>query len=169
MVIYLQSYLVRKVSKNMSDLVVLVQNVGPIKVPLPKYATPGSAGFDLQAAIDKPLKIAPKGFGAQNWELIPTGLAIEIPFGYEGQVRPRSGLALKYGVSIVNSPGTIDSDYRGSLSVIVINHGIEYFTINPLDRIAQMVISPVVQCNLVLVDDLSTTERGSGGFGSTGK
>lgn len=152
----------------MNDLVIRVQNVGSVNVQLPKYATPGSAGFDLQAAIDNPIKIAPRGFGYQNWELIPTGLAMEIPIGFEGQIRPRSGLALKHGISIINTPGTIDSDYRGPIGVILINHGTEYFTINPLDRIAQMIICPVTQAQLVIVDKLEDTERGAGGFGSTG-
>jgi len=145
----------------MSDLLVRIQKVGNVDVPLPKYATIGSAGFDLQAAIDSPIRIA-------NWELIPTGFAIEIPPGFEGQIRPRSGLALKSGISIINSPGTIDSDYRGPISVIMINHGIEYFTVNPLDRIAQMIISPVVQAQFELVESLSETVRGTGGFGSSG-
>ncbi|MCK9567672.1 dUTP diphosphatase [Candidatus Pacearchaeota archaeon] len=152
----------------MTDMIVRVQFVGSVKVALPKYQTTGSAGFDLQAAIDRPIKLSPRGLGSQNWELIPTGLSMEIPAGFEAQIRPRSGLALKSGISIVNSPGTIDSDYRGPIGVILINHGVEAFTINPLDRIAQMIISPVVQVQLELVDVLGDTERGAGGFGSTG-
>lgn len=152
----------------MTDLIIRVQRVGSVKVDLPQYQTTGSAGFDLQAAIAQPITISAKGLGSQNWELIPTGLAMEIPEGFEAQIRPRSGLALKSGISIVNSPGTIDSDYRGPIGVIIINHGIENFIIKPLDRIAQMIISPVVQAKLELVEALGDTARGAGGFGSTG-
>jgi dUTP pyrophosphatase len=153
---------------------VCVKRVGSVEVPLPKYQTSGSAGFDLHAAIEDPIKLYPKGGngGIQanyiNWTLIPVGLAFEIPPGFEGQIRPRSGLALKNGISIVNTPGTIDSDYRGDLSVILINLGNETFIINPLDRIAQMIICPVVQAELLLVENLNDTIRGDGGFGSTG-
>jgi len=152
----------------MTDMIVRVQRVGYINVDIPKYQTTGSAGFDLQAAIDRPIKLVPRGLSAKNWELIPAGFAIEIPEGFEAQIRPRSGLALKSGISIVNSPGTIDSDYRGPIGVILINHGIDVFTINPLDRIAQMIISPVVQVKLECVESLTDTARGAGGFGSTG-
>ena len=145
-----------------------VQRVGSVEVPIPKYQTEGSSGFDLHAAIESPIKISPRGYGAKSWELIPAGLIFEIPQGFEGQIRPRSGLALKYGISVVNSPGTIDSDYRGPISVIIINHGVDTFTINPLDRIAQMIITPVVQVQFEFVDSLTDTERGAGGFGSTG-
>lgn len=160
---FLQGYL-----DNMTNLILKVKLVGAVKVDLPKYQTPGSAGFDLQAAIDSPIKLLPRGLGAKNWELIPTGLSMQIPEGFEGQIRPRSGLALKNCISVVNSPGTIDSDYIGSIGVILINHGIDVFTINPLDRIAQMVISPVVQVGFELVDSLTETIRGAGGFGSSG-
>jgi dUTP pyrophosphatase len=152
----------------MINMMVCVKLVGSVKVDLPKYQTVGAAGFDLQAAIENPIQLKPKGLGAKNWELIPTGLSIQIPEGFEAQIRPRSGLALKNGISIVNSPGTIDSDYIGPIGVILINHGIDTFVINPLDRIAQMIISPVVQVQLVLVDELTNTVRGAGGFGSTG-
>jgi dUTP pyrophosphatase len=124
---------------------VRVKIVGSVKVDLPKYQTIGAAGVDLHAAIESPIKLKPKGLGSNNWVLIPTGLSMEIPEGFEAQIRPRSGLSLKNGISIVNSPGTLDSDYRGPIGVILINHGVETFTINPLDRIAQMIISPVVQ------------------------
>jgi dUTP pyrophosphatase len=147
-----------------------IQRTGSIEVPIPKYQTEGSAGFDLYAAIKEPIILYRHCLGDQikNWVLIPTGLIFEIPQGYEGQIRPRSGLALKNGISIVNSPGTIDQDYRGPVGVILINHGIDAFTINPLDRIAQMIISPVIQVEFDLVDGLSETARGAGGFGSTG-
>ncbi len=132
-------------------------------LPLPSYATPLSAGMDLRAAIDKPVKIEPG-----ERVLIPTGLMMEIPAGFEGQVRPRSGLALKKGLTLVNSPGTIDADYRGEVKVILINLGKESVEINRGDRIAQLVIVPVVQVNLEVSHELSETERGDGGFGSTG-
>tara|TARA_R110002124_G_scaffold2916_3_gene19945 strand:+ start:2262 stop:2708 length:447 start_codon:yes stop_codon:yes gene_type:complete len=130
-------------------------------LPLPSYETSGSAGMDVRAAEE--LVIAPGERG-----LVGTGMAFAIPEGYEMQVRPRSGLALKKGISIPNSPGTIDSDYRGELKVILINHGAEEFVIARGDRIAQIVIAPVQRGNLVMVDDLDDTARGSGGFGSTG-
>jgi dUTP pyrophosphatase len=134
-------------------------------LPLPTYQTASSAGLDLQAAIapQTTLVIEP---GSR--ELVPTGLAIELPEGFEAQIRPRSGLALKKGVTLVNTPGTIDADYRGEIGVIVINHGAEPFEIVRGDRIAQMIVAPVVQARLVEVDDLSSSDRGAGGFGSTG-
>ena len=145
------------------SLTIRVQCVGPVQVPLPSYQTPGSAGLDLHAALQQPLTLAP---GAR--ELLPTGLALAIPRGFEGQVRPRSGLALKYGLSLVNAPGTIDSDYRGEVKVIVINHGTEAVTIRPLDRIAQLVIARFERAELQQVEVLDQTERGAGGYGSTG-
>ncbi len=134
-------------------------------LPLPTYQTASSAGLDLQAAIapQTTLVIEP---GSR--ELVPTGLAIELPEGFEAQIRPRSGLALKKGVTLVNTPGTIDADYRGEIGVIVINHGADPFEIVRGDRIAQMIVAPVVQARLVEVDDLSSSDRGAGGFGSTG-
>ena len=134
-------------------------------LPLPTYQSASSAGLDLQAAIapQTTLVIEP---GSR--ELVPTGLAIELPEGFEAQIRPRSGLALKKGVTLVNTPGTIDADYRGEIGVIVINHGSEPFEIVRGDRIAQMIVAPVVQARLVEVDDLSSSDRGAGGFGSTG-
>ena len=131
------------------------------EIPLPSYETSGSAGMDVRAA--EALTIAP---GKRTLE--GTGFAFAIPAGYEIQVRPRSGLALKKGISIPNTPGTIDSDYRGELKVILINHGEEDFIVERGDRIAQIVVAPVQRGNLVEVDDLDDTERGSGGFGSTG-
>lgn len=130
-------------------------------LPLPSYETAGSAGMDVRAAEE--LVIAPGQRG-----LVGTGLAFAIPHGYEIQVRPRSGLALKKGISIPNSPGTIDSDYRGELKVILLNHGDEDFVIERGDRIAQIVVAPVQRGILLEVADLDETQRGSGGFGSTG-
>jgi len=135
-------------------------------VPLPSYETPGAAGADLRANFPDRggIELAP---GARA--LVPTGLRIEIPDGYEVQIRPRSGLALKHGITLPNSPGTIDSDYRGPLGVIVMNAGAEPFRIVHGDRIAQMVVAPVVQARFELAGDLSETARGAGGFGSTGR
>ena len=130
-------------------------------LPLPSYATPGAAGMDVVAAED--LVLAP---GARH--AIATGFAMAIPHGYEVQVRPRSGLALKHGISVPNTPGTIDSDYRGELKVILINHGQAPFEVRRGDRIAQLVLSPVVRASWLKVDELDETSRGEGGFGSTG-
>jgi dUTP pyrophosphatase len=134
-------------------------------LPLPSYQSAHAAGLDVVAGVPEtaPVELEP---GARV--LIPTGFALEIPAGYEAQVRPRSGLALKHGVTLLNSPGTIDSDYRGELMVILINHGSEPFLIRRGDRIAQLVIAPVAQVAVVAVDALTDTERGQGGFGSTG-
>ena len=129
---------------------------------LPRYAHPGDAGADVFAAGH--VVIEP---GATA--LVPTGIAIELPHGYEAQVRPRSGLALKHSVSVLNTPGTIDAGYRGEVGVIMINHGREPFEINPGDRIAQMVIKPVLEIEMVEAETLSDTSRGAGGFGSTGR
>jgi dUTP pyrophosphatase len=133
---------------------------------LPAYQSEDAAGLDLLAAVpaEAPLILAP-GMHA----MVPTGLAIALPSGFEAQVRPRSGLAAKHGVTVLNSPGTIDADYRGEISVILINHGAAAFTILRGERIAQMVIAPVLQAQLVQVTTLSATDRGSGGFGSTGR
>lgn len=132
-------------------------------LPLPAYATPGSAGMDLCAAIDAPVTLAP---GART--LIPAGFRMALPNGFEAQVRPRSGLAVKNGITVLNSPGTIDSDYRGEVKVCLINHGQDPFMIERGMRIAQMVIQPVTQMHPVTVETLDETERGAGGFGSTG-
>lgn len=140
-----------------------LRRTGPIEVPLPAYQTPGSAGLDLCAALPEPVQLAP---GERR--LIPTGLIFEIPSGYEGQVRPRSGLALKHGITVVNSPGTIDADFRGEVGIVLINHGSTPFVIEPLSRIAQLVFAKVEQFELSLSDSLSETTRGSGGYGSTG-
>ena len=129
----------------------------------PVYMTEHAAGMDLCTVVDEPVVLAP---GERT--LLPTGLAMEIPPGYEGQVRPRSGLALKKGIALVNSPGTIDADYRGEIGIIIINHGSEPVEIMPGDRVAQLIIAPVTRASLVEVEDLNDTGRNSGGFGHTG-
>ncbi len=131
---------------------------------IPKYMTDGAAGLDLTAALDEPIEIPP---GERR--MIDTGLAVAIPPGFEGSVRPRSGLARDHGITLVNSPGTVDSDFRGSLRVIAINHGSQPFLVKTGERIAQMVIAPVAHAELVEVTELSETVRGEGGFGSTGR
>ncbi len=135
-------------------------------LPLPAYQTTDAAGLDLLAAVpaETPLVLAPG-----EYAMVPTGLTIALPPGYEAQVRPRSGLAAKHGVTVLNSPGTVDADYRGEINVLLINHGEAPFSIRRGERIAQMVIAPVVQAQLVPARALSSTERGSGGFGSTGR
>lgn len=130
---------------------------------LPSYETKGSAGLDLRANIDNPIVLQPL-----DRALIQTGLFMELPVGYEAQIRPRSGLALKKGITVLNSPGTVDSDYRGEVGVILINLSSVDFTINPGDRIAQMVIAKHEQAEWVEVDGLSSTERGEGGYGHSG-
>lgn len=132
-------------------------------LPLPTYESPGAAGMDIAAAITADIVIAP---GARH--AVPSGLAIAVPAGHEAQIRPRSGLALRHGVTVANAPGTIDSDYRGEIKVILINLGEAPITISRGMRIAQMVVAPVIQASLALVDTLDSTERGDGGFGSTG-
>ena len=131
---------------------------------LPHYETAGSAGADIRAAVEAPLRLEPG-----QRALIPAGFAMALPAGYEAQVRPRSGLAVKNGITVLNAPGTIDSDYRGPLGVIVLNAGTEPFTIAHGDRIAQMLVAPVLRATFVEVAALDDTTRGSGGFGSTGK
>ena len=132
-------------------------------LPLPTYSTEGAAGLDLSACLPQPLTLAP---GQRH--LIPTGFALEIPVGFEGQVRPRSGRALRQGLTILNAPGTIDSDYRGEVSVLVVNLGEEPVSIDHGDRIAQLVFAPVVRARCVEATVLTDTRRGSGGFGHTG-
>ena len=134
-------------------------------LPLPTYQSAHAAGLDLLAAV---AETAPLVLASGKHALVPTGLAIALPEGFEAQVRPRSGLAAKHGVTVLNSPGTIDADYRGEIQVILINHGTEAFTIKRGERIAQMVIAPIVQAELVAASTLPSTDRGSGGFGSTG-
>ena len=133
------------------------------EVPLPKYETNGSSGMDLAANINASIDINPG-----KTAIIPTGLALSIPKGFEVQIRPRSGLAAKQKISVLNTPGTIDADYRGEIKVILINLGPEPFKVEKGLRIAQMIVCPIVQAQLKEVDDLSETERGKGGFGSTG-
>jgi dUTP pyrophosphatase len=130
---------------------------------LPRYMTELAAGMDLCAALDAPLQLAP---GARC--LVPTGIALAIPAGFEGQVRPRSGLALRQGLTLLNTPGTIDADYRGEIGVIVVNHGAQEVVLVHGDRIAQLIIAPVQRATLRLVDSLDQTERNAGGFGHTG-
>lgn len=132
-------------------------------IPVPEYASSHAAGLDLRAAVEEPTTVSP---GAR--ELVPTGISIALPDGHEAQVRPRSGLALRHGVTVLNSPGTIDADYRGEIKVILVNHGSEPFVIERGMRIAQMVVAPVERCALELVDELQDTARGAGGFGSSG-
>lgn len=134
-------------------------------LPLPAYQTPGAAGMDLPAALpgDSPLTLQP---GART--LVPTGLSVEIPEGHEGQIRPRSGLAIRHGLTVINSPATIDWDYRGEIRIPLVNLGQEPITLSRGERIAQMVIAPVVQVQIEIAEELSSTQRGAGGFGSTG-
>jgi len=141
----------------------LIKKLNP-KVKLPSYKTDGSSGMDLMAFLDKPVSILP-----QKSELIPTGLSIAIPDNTEVQIRPRSGLAVKNNISVLNTPGTIDSDYRGELKVILYNHGNKEFIVNNEDRIAQIVLMPIIKANFEEVENLPDTIRGKGGFGSTGK
>lgn len=133
-------------------------------IPLPAYATEGSAGMDVYAAISEPFIVLPGSI-----ELIPTNFSVEIPEGYEIQVRPRSGLAAKQGIGILNSPGTIDSDYRGEVKIILINLSKEKFLLKPAERIAQIILSKVYKAKLVESKELDNTERGDGGFGHTGR
>ena len=135
-------------------------------LPLPRQQTAGAAGLDLAAAIapDEVLTIAPG-----DYAMVPTGLAIALPQGYEAQIRPRSGLAAKHGVTVLNSPGTVDADYRGEVKILLINHGKQDFALRRGERIAQMVVAPVGAVELVEIDELDATERGTGGHGSTGR
>ena len=149
----------------MSVTVRVLQLPHGVGLPLPSYQSAHAAGLDLLAALpeDDPLELEPS-----DRALVPTGLVIELPEGYEAQVRPRSGLALKHGVTVLNSPGTIDADYRGEVRVLLINLGAETFLIQRGDRIAQLVVSPATRVEIVAADALGATGRGEGGFGSTG-
>jgi dUTP pyrophosphatase len=150
-----------KLRENNMDIKIILLGHGP-KTP-PKYATKGSAGIDIEAAIQAPIELKPG-----ERKLVPSGFKLEIPLNYEIQIRPRSGLAIKHGISILNTPGTIDSDYRGEIGVILINHSNKNYIIEPNARIAQMIVSEVTKINLVKVNSLSKTKRSAGGFGSTG-
>jgi dUTP pyrophosphatase len=145
------------------SVTVKVRRVRPSELPLPKYQTASSAGMDLLADLPEDVRLE-----SLERRLIPTGLSLELPPGYEAQVRPRSGLALKQGLTCLNSPGTIDADYRGEVGVLVINLSREPVTLKRGDRIAQLVVAPTVQATLVEVQELTQTARGEGGFGSTG-
>jgi dUTP pyrophosphatase len=146
------------------DLRIQVVRVGPVQVPLPRYQSDGAAGMDLHAALAEPITLAPLGRVR-----IPTGIALALPRSYEGQVRPRSGLADRHGVTILNAPGTIDSDYRGEVQVLLVNLSDTPVRIAPLERIAQLVIAPVAHAELVISPvALDATARGAGGYGSTG-
>lgn len=147
----------------MSRLKVLVKRLHSFDLPLPTYLTDGSSGMDLYAAVDESVIVKPL-----QRVIIPTGITMELPEGFEAQVRPRSGLALKHGITILNSPGTIDEDYRGEIKVILINLGQEDFLIKRGDRIAQLILSKVYRADIVEVEDLNKTERNDGGFGHTG-
>tara|TARA_B100000902_G_scaffold396126_1_gene456355 strand:+ start:2316 stop:2753 length:438 start_codon:yes stop_codon:yes gene_type:complete len=142
---------------------VLIKKLNPA-VQLPSYKTDGASGMDLMAFIEKPINLEP---GKSC--LVPTGLSVAFPKKYEIQIRPRSGLAAKNKISVLNTPGTIDSDYRGELKIILFNHGSENFIINNNDRVAQMVLTPIIKMELEDVNELPETVRGDGGFGSTGK
>ena len=142
---------------------VLVKKLNP-KVQLPIYKTEGSSGMDVMAFLESSVKIAPNSSA-----LIPTGISIAIPKDVEVQIRPRSGLAVKSNISVLNTPGTIDSDYRGELKVILFNHGSKEFIVNNKDRIAQIILMPILKIDFEEVDNLPETVRGAGGFGSTGK
>lgn len=143
---------------------VTVKVVKEAGVELPKYETPGSAGMDIRANITEPIVL-----GSLDRVLVPTGIKIAIPEGYEVQVRPRSGLAIKHGITLLNTPGTVDSDYRGELKVIMVNLSKDEYTINPQERIGQLVLNKVAQMVFEEVNSLDETERGAGGFGHTGK
>ena len=142
---------------------VLIKKLDPT-VDIPSYKTLGASGMDLMAFIDQPIKIPP-----QNSSLVPTGISVAFSNKYEIQIRPRSGLAAKNNITVLNTPGTIDSDYRGEIKIILFNHGSAEFVINNKDRVAQMILTPIKKMNLKEVENLPTTLRGKGGFGSTGK
>ena len=150
-------------NNNGEKLPIIIKVVNESNQPLPEYATPQSAGMDLRANIEKPILLQPL-----DRKLIPTGLHIALPTGYEAQIRPRSGLAIKHGITCLNTPGTIDADYRGDVGVILVNLSHDDFVVQPGERIAQMVINKHEQAKFVLVEELDETERGEGGFGHTG-
>jgi len=153
--------------KNLDIQITYLQNADK-NISLPVYETSQSSGMDLRANLTKDNRVNGISIQAKKWLLIPTGLAISMPIGYEAQIRPRSGLAFKHGVSVLNSPGTIDADYRGELGVLLINHGEDEFHINHGDRIAQIVFAPVIQAVWNQVTYLDESSRDANGFGSTG-
>jgi dUTP pyrophosphatase len=153
----------------MPVLKILWEDWADTALPLPSYETPGAAGADIRANLRPEDRASGFTLDPMHRAIVPTGLRVEIPLGYEMQIRPRSGLAVKHGITLPNTPGTIDSDYRGPLGVALINLGAEPYTIQHGDRIAQMIIAPVVQVGFEVVEALSDTARGEGGFGSTGK
>lgn len=140
-----------------------IQIINKGRQPLPTYATPQSAGMDLRANIEEPIVLHP-----MERRLVPTGLFMALPAGYEAQIRPRSGLALKHGITVLNTPGTIDADYRGEIMVLLINFSQQDFVVNDGERIAQMVLAKHEQCDFIKVEELDETERGAGGYGHTG-
>lgn len=148
----------------MLKLPVKIKKLAHFKGDLPQYQSAGASGFDVRAQLEQPVVLKPG-----ERALIPTALSFEIPFGYEIQARPRSGLAAKQGITLMNTPGTIDADYRGEVKIIIANLGLETVTIQDQDRCAQLVIAPIYQADFQLVEELSDTARGAGGFGSTGK
>ena len=150
----------------MTKLILQIRRLNPKRdrdISIPRYMSPGSSGLDLPAAIENELTLS-----LGEIRLIPTGLALAIPSGFEGQIRPRSGLALKHGISLINTPGTIDSDYRGEIGLAVINLGQKPYTIRRGDRLAQLVINKIYQADIQLVEDLDPTDRADGGFGHSG-
>ena len=153
----------------MPVLKILWEDWADATLPLPSYETPGAAGADIRANLRPEDRASGFTLDPMHRAIVPTGLRVEIPLGYEMQIRPRSGLAVKHGITLPNTPGTIDSDYRGPLGVALINLGAEPYTIQHGDRIAQMIIAPVVQVGFEVVEALTDTTRGEGGFGSTGK
>ena len=153
----------------MPVLKILWEDWADTALPLPSYETPGAAGADIRANLRPEDRASGFTLDPMHRAIVPTGIRVEIPVGFEMQIRPRSGLAVKHGITLPNTPGTIDSDYRGPLGVALINLGAEPYTIQHGDRIAQMIIAPVVQVGFEVVEALSDTARGEGGFGSTGK
>ncbi|MFV0490773.1 MAG: dUTP diphosphatase [Pseudorhodobacter sp.] len=151
------------------EIKVLFEDWADRDLPLPAYETSGAAGADIRANLPPEIRAQGMTLAPLQRSICPTGLRLEIPEGFEAQIRPRSGLALKHGISLPNTPGTIDSDYRGPLGVLLINLGTEPFVIRHGDRVAQMIVAPVVQARFAATENLGKTRRGTGGFGSTGR
>lgn len=149
----------------MADIALLIQRLATARdLPAPEYMTEHAAGMDLLAAVTDPILLAPGAYAT-----VPTGIRISVPVGYEAQVRPRSGLAAKHGVTVLNAPGTIDADYRGEVCAVLVNHGTEPFEVRRGDRVAQLVVAPVTRARVELTEELDATARGGGGFGHTGR